>query len=123
MLDICTLGKGILKSDSRFGPREALMREHTFSSSRRMETLCPFGVPKVSNSMPDLAMRPVGLSDEEEDILRASFVSEDGRRWFDIRDSLNDSGDGRNMAIEVSESFLYACRVRLGTYWRMVMVC
>lgn len=44
----------------------------TFSSSRIMETLCPFGVPKVRSSMPDLAIKPVGLS--EEDIVRLNGI-------------------------------------------------
>lgn len=36
-----------------------------------MEALWPFGVPKVRSSMPELAMRPVGLEEvEEEDIVR-----------------------------------------------------
>ena len=32
--------------------------------------LCPLGVPQVKSSIPDLAMRPFGRS-EEEDIVRA----------------------------------------------------
>lgn len=46
----------------------------TFSSSRIIEILCPFGVPHVSNSIPSLAMSPLGLASLPEDIFRIGIT-------------------------------------------------
>lgn len=37
----------------------------SLSSSSIIDALCPFGVPQVRSSIPDLPIRPVGLSDED----------------------------------------------------------
>lgn len=47
-----------------------------------MDTLCPFGVPKVSSSIPDLAFKPVGLS--VEDMVRMNVICGAWKRCFEV---------------------------------------
>jgi len=55
----------------------------SFSSSKIMEALWPFGVPKVRSSIPDLPMRPVGLW---EDDMKRDVV--EGSRCLEVWDNL-----------------------------------
>ena len=59
-----------------------------FSSSRMIEALWPLGVPKVSNSMREVDLSPVGRSEEGEDMVRVviAVMSREGdwMRCLDI---------------------------------------